>query len=192
MISKVHNQQGQTLIELVVVTAVSVIVVGALTFATVSSLRNAQFAKNQSQATQLAQEAIEEVRSGRDQNRAVIIPISNPTVSSWNGDSNGAPIWSYQINGSCGNFTLTPPTYCYFKLTDNQGSLQYIGTSATLSLSLSEAIPPTNPVFHRAIYLSDDATTYSSQKTVTAVVQWTDFSGTHQSTLSTILGNTNQ
>jgi DNA-binding NarL/FixJ family response regulator len=42
---------------------VAIIVVGALTFATIASLRNAQFSQNQAQATKLAQEGLEKVKS---------------------------------------------------------------------------------------------------------------------------------
>ena len=80
----VCRQAGQTLIELVIAVAVIVIVVGALVFATISSIRNAQSAKNQTLATKYAQEGLERVRVGRDRNKS----ISNlDSVTSWNGSS---------------------------------------------------------------------------------------------------------
>ncbi len=175
-----NNQKGQTLMELVVVISVAVIVVGALVFATVSSLRNAQFAKNQSQATQLAQEAIEKVRVVRDRNQA-ISGLSNGTVTitKWNGDGTpNSSLWDYQISSGCGS-----SVNCYFYVTD-QGVLKYIASSASMPPN-AENIPP---AFQRVIILSDDSATYLNQKTVTAIVQWTDFSGIHQSKLTTILG----
>lgn len=183
------DENGQTLLELIVVIGVAVIVIGALVFATISSLRNAQFAKNQSQATKLAQEGIERARLGRDRNQA-IGGLGN--VTSWNGGPSGnGAIWNYQINGNCGSTALNPPTYCYFNVTD-QGVLNYLTASSSLP-SAAEAIPPApaTAVFHRAIILSDDSS-YQIQKTVTSLVQWTDFSGTHQSRLTTILGNASQ
>ncbi len=181
-----NNQSGQTLMELVVVIGVAVIVVGALVFATVASLRNAQFAKNQSQATKLAQEGIEKVRVGRDRNQAI---SSLGSVTSWNGDTSGVgAIWAYQINSSCGNTTLTPPTYCYFNVTD-QGTLNYLTTSSSLPLS-AQTISLLPTIFRRAVILSDDAS-WQTQKKVTVIVTWTDFSGTHQSKLTTILGKIN-
>lgn len=58
--------KGQSLIEVIIATTVGILVVTALTFATIFSLRNANFAKNSAQATKLAQEGIEKVRTLRD------------------------------------------------------------------------------------------------------------------------------
>ena len=188
MCSKMSNENGQTLMELIVVILISVLVIVALVFGTIASLRNAQFAKNQAQATKLAQEGIERVRVGRDRNQP--ITISDTPVSSWNGygslctgttDIKTDSIWCYQINGNCGDSTLASPTFCYFNV-DNQGRLTNL-TAASFIPSRAEDIPP----FHRAIILSDDAVTFASLKTVTAVVRWTDFSGPHESRLTTIL-----
>lgn len=180
------NEKGQSLMELVVVIAVMVTVIGALTFATIASLRNAQFAKNQAQATKYAQEALEWARTGRDRNQC----ISNldTSVNSWNGSvscpgSSGA-IWSYTITGISNNCeNLTTSSKCYFKV-DPSGSLNMVGYSqTTFPLIFAESIPPN---FKRVITLSDDAS-FASQKTVTAIVTWTDFSGPHESRLTTIL-----
>ncbi len=171
------SQSGQTLMELVVVITVAVIVVGALVFATIASLRNAQFAKNQSQATKLAQEGIEKVRVGRDRNQAI---INLSPVTFWNGDGNpNSSLWSYQISTGCGT-----GGNCYFNV-DSQGALTYKATSSSVPTT-SESIPL---AFQRAVILSDSSSSYANQKTVTVIVQWSDFSGTHQSRLTTILGN---
>ena len=105
------NEKGQTLIELIVVVAVSVIVTGALVFAIIASLRNASFSKNQSQATKLAQEGIERVRIGRDKNR----PITNlPPVVSWNGTGASNSIWNYNFAADCEKEQQGVSTRCYF------------------------------------------------------------------------------
>lgn len=198
------DSKGQSLMELVVVIAVMVVVVGALTFATIASLRNAQFSKNQAQATKLAQEALEWVRTGRDRNS----PISNilsTSVVSWNGTGANDAIWDYHISGSreenCDYELVSPDTAkkCYFKVSPD-GSLQNIGyQSASFPTSLAEAIPPSpaTAVFKRAVSLSDDINDnrifsdsdddWHNIKKVTAIVIWTDFSGSHQSILTTIL-----
>lgn len=185
-----RHQQGQSLMELVVVVAVIVIVVGALVFATIASLRNAQFAKNQAQATKLAQEGLEKVRTGRDRNDSISgFTIGTTPINSWQNPD----MWSNQINGNCGDTTL--PTYCYFKFTSTSGgAIQYIGVGSSIP-SLAETIP--NTQFKRVIILSDssadcDLTTavvscYTVEKTVTVLVVWTDFSGEHESRLTTIL-----
>lgn len=181
------NESGQTLLELVVVVAVSVMVVGALVFATIASIRNAQFAKNQAQATKLAQEAIEKVRTARDRNQC----ISIENVNSWNGNNTDCggtskeSIWNYLINGNCEKQEPNLSTKCYFKL-EPTGRLINIGFSVeSFPTSQSELIPADKPVFRRAIILSDDP----NGKKVTAIVKWSDFSGEHESRLTTILRN---
>lgn len=62
------QQQGQTLIEVLVGLAAGVIVIGAITIATLNALNNAQFSENQNLATQYAQQAMEAVRNMRDTN----------------------------------------------------------------------------------------------------------------------------
>lgn len=62
------NQSGQTLVEMVVAIGVLVIVVVALLSVTTVSIRNASFSRDQALATKYAQEAVETVRSYRDQN----------------------------------------------------------------------------------------------------------------------------
>lgn len=186
------SSKGQTMIELVIVVTVIIIVVVALTFATIASLRNSNFAKNQSQATKLAQEGIERVRVGRDRNQPIVSNGGLGSVTSWDGDITGAgKIWDYQIEGNCGNTTIVPnPVYCYLNV-DSQGILNYL-TASSVFPQLAEAIPPppSQPLFQRAVILSDDSSTFNARKTVTVVVKWADFAGDHESRLKTILRNT--
>lgn len=179
------NEAGQSLIEVIVAIAVGTLVVSALTFATIFSLRNANFSKTSAQATKLAQEGIERVRAGRDRNQCLTLP---PDVNSWKGDNSSCPggsIWDYQIsgNGLCDDPSLGK---CYFNV-GLGGILTNIGfASALFPASLAEGIPTANPVFRRAVLLSDDST-YATQKTVTVIVRWSDFAGEHESKLTTIL-----
>lgn len=174
-----HSEKGQSLIEVLVAVTVGVLVVTALTFATIFSLRNAQFAKNSAQATKLAQEGIERVRIGRDRNQCITLT----DVDSWNGNSSDPAcsgsdsFWSYPINTNCG------PNSCYFNV-NSSGALNYLTSSATFPPVGTESIPP---MFNRAIMILDDSATYTSQKTVTVIVRWSDFSGPHESRLTTIL-----
>lgn len=62
------NQEGQTLVEVLVALAVAVTVVVALVTAVVASMRNAQYSKLQLQATKFSQEALEKARAERDKN----------------------------------------------------------------------------------------------------------------------------
>lgn len=177
------SEKGSTLLELVVVVGVSAIVIGALVFATIASLRNAQFSKNQAQATKLAQEGIELVRTGRDRDGAISsVPLSGsdcPALDSWRGKLSGS-IWGCKIYNTCASGVAG--SACYFNVS-NAGALTYIVTSVEIPTG-AELIPP---AFTRAVILSDDAATFASQKNVTVVVKWIDFSGAHQSKLTTIL-----
>jgi type II secretory pathway pseudopilin PulG len=169
----IFNQKGQTLMELIVVMAVSVIITGALVFAIISSLRNAQFAKNQSQATKLAQEALEKVRSGRDRGSAISpFQMGGTTIDSWSDPD----LWSQQISQNCS-------PNCYF-IFNSSGVLQLLGAGSDIP---SNAENPLNDgKFKRVVTISDDVT-YQTQKTISVLVRWTDFSGNHESKLSTIL-----
>ncbi len=192
-----YSEKGQSLMELVVVIAVMVVVIGALTFATIASLRNAQFSKNQAQATKLAQEGLEWVRTGRDRN-SCIKGLSTPPDSeySWNGNSSDpncageGSIWNYRISGDCAKEELDISTRCYF-IISSAGVLRLIAFDAeNFPTSSAESIPPppATPVFRRVVTLSDDSS-FACAKKVTSIVQWKDFSGDHSSTLTTILRN---
>ncbi|KKQ78266.1 MAG: hypothetical protein US99_C0027G0005 [Candidatus Daviesbacteria bacterium GW2011_GWF2_38_6] len=93
------TNKGQTLIEVIVVAMVGILVVTALTFAVIFSLRNASFAKNQSQATKLAQEGIERVRGLRDRNGAVDYIRAD---GSHTGNFNDLWVISFSCPANCG------------------------------------------------------------------------------------------
>lgn len=189
MSNTLAKERGQTLLELVVVMGVSVLVIGALVFATISSLRNAQFSKNQTLATKLAQERIERVRTARDRNHSITISGTN-AVTSWDGSSTSTcagnslikedSIWCYQIPGDCDNPGINNTCY-YFKL-ESSGALTPISTT---SFPDSQAEQVSS--FRIAIALSNDMGDYQNAKRVTSIVKWTDFSGDHESRLTTIL-----
>lgn len=178
------GEKGQTLLELIVVITVSAIIIGALVFATISSLRNTQLSKNQAQATKLAQEAIEKVRSGRDRGSPIAgsFTIGGASIDSWQDPD----LWSNQINGNCGNNTFVPPTFCYFKF-NSSGAFQYLISDRDIPSSAED--PLGDGKFKRVVILSDEAANnlYQVQKNVTVIVRWHDFSGDHDSRLTTIL-----
>ena len=174
-------QNGQTLLEVIVVIAVGIIVVGALVFATISSLRNAATAKNQAQATKLAQEGLEKVRTSRDRN-GQIANFTGTCVgcTSWVSTD---PLWTRNLStaGICG----TPPSGCYFTLNftlNPSGDLDYITFSASPPSTGGEQIGN----FRRFIILSDDAN-FAKWKIAEALVTWSDFAGSHQSRMKSIL-----
>lgn len=58
---------GQSLVEVMVAVAILALVLTALVLGTTVAMRNANFSKNQAQATKYSQEAMEWLRSQRDQ-----------------------------------------------------------------------------------------------------------------------------
>ena len=62
-----NQESGQSLLEVVIALAVALLVVIALVRLSVTSIRNATFAKNRALATRFAQEWIEETRQVRDE-----------------------------------------------------------------------------------------------------------------------------
>ena len=66
MKKKYLNQEGQSLIEVVIALAVAVLVLLALVGITISSINNASFSRNQSLATKYAKQVMEEIRNHRE------------------------------------------------------------------------------------------------------------------------------
>lgn len=61
-------KNGISLLEVIIAMAVSIVLIAGLVFSVTASLRNSQFAKNQTLATKFAQEGLEKIRGYRDQN----------------------------------------------------------------------------------------------------------------------------
>ena len=156
--------KGQSLLELVIVIAVAIIVVGALTSATIFSLRNANLSKNQLQATKYAQEGLEKVRSLRERNGVVIANFGTSTTKF-------SELWNVKLSETC-----AIPCIVNFLL-----------DSVNNSLTQNNAAEDLGGSFHRWVKITDDSATFQSKKTVTVVVTWVDFSGTHESRLTTFL-----
>lgn len=180
------NSKGQTLLEIVIVVAVIVIIVASLVFAIIFSIRNAQFSKNQAQATKLAQEGLERVRAGRDRNVCI---NGLASVNSWDGNSidvscaGSNSMWAYTVAGNCGNSGASPASYCAFKV-DDKGVLNHIQAFFVPSSALVPNSAETVGIFKRAVFIDDSA---PDRKTVIVVVTWSDFAGHHQSRLTTFL-----
>lgn len=169
------GSSGQSLIELIVAIAIGAIVVASLAFATISSLRNATLAQNQSQATKLAQEGIERVRASRDRNLNVD-NIGGTALVRWS-----APyLWTTQFNLSSG--CNEPTTHCYYNLTSTN-NLDFLSIAATIPSS-AELI---SNRFQRVVIINDEPSRWTVEKKVTVIVTWTDFSGSHESKLTTAL-----
>lgn len=180
-------QTGQSLVEVIIAATVGILVVTALTFATLFSLRNANFAKNSAQATKLAQEGIEKLRTARNRDEVISGNLGGgaacPQVGHWNsvtGPSSNS-IWTCQLYSVC-----TGSSNCYFRFLS--------APSYELSYSLPSIVFPSfveDPLgdgkFQRVVVLSDDSSSYPDQKTATVIVRWSDATGPHDSRLTTIL-----
>lgn len=65
---QIHKEDGITLVEIVVVTGISLLLFSALISLVTITLKNSTFARKQAQATKLAREGMELVRAFRDRN----------------------------------------------------------------------------------------------------------------------------
>lgn len=172
---KKNTEAGQSLLELVVVVALSILVISALVVATILSIRNSNFSKNQTQATKLAQEGLERLRTIRDQDKdggqgSIRYPVPPPqlTITKFSG------LWN--INLDCGIGSGN----CYFSF--NQEGVLVNGAK----IDVESTINPGG--FKRSFEIVDD-TDRTCAKKVTAIVKWEDSAGSHESRLSTILRN---
>jgi Tfp pilus assembly protein PilV len=84
--------EGQSLLEIVLVIGIASVVLVGLTKATTVSLRNAQFAKNKTLATKYAQETMEKIRAYRDQNDWNTFKGCSPSLSSLPEPFEGVPV----------------------------------------------------------------------------------------------------
>lgn len=157
------NEHGETLLELTMAAGLAVLVIAALTITTIIGLRNSQLSQNQTQATKLAQEGLEKVRSLRSRNQTVCLVSNSP--QNWD-----------DLYAS--DFVKTE-----FKF----GGSGCPEPATSLAVSSAPDLSPTNDLpFTRRIYLEKSS---SNQITVTSLVSWTDYSGPHQTQLITILSN---
>lgn len=179
-----NSETGQTLIEVIVVAVVGILVVGALTFATLFSIRNAKSSQNQAQATKLAQEGVEKLRSARNRNGKISselggYPNQYYPVTSWNDDG----FWNWALS-SCSS---SSPNYgrTYFKF-GNGDEIIYFGCGVDPFVS-NKAELVNNNKFQRAIKIMDKLSSYQVEKEVEVTVRWSDFAGAHESKQNTIL-----
>ncbi|HEV2339282.1 MAG TPA: type II secretion system protein [Patescibacteria group bacterium] len=105
-----NKQKGQTLIEMLVGLTAGVIVVGAITLATITSLSNEEYSKNQNLATQYAQQAMEMIRNMHETNFSSFNALSGSYCIGKTCTSVNASQSSPNPNGTyC---WVAPPTGC--------------------------------------------------------------------------------
>ncbi len=178
------NNLGQSLLEVIVLMGLALVIVTGLTVVTVNGLKNSQFSQNQAQATRLAEEGIDCVRTIRDKNLPVCIGGTGPacaggTAFRWyDRETYPNQMWSFNLPapGSFFMITTLPGNSCT--------GLQ--NTTATPPNDTSVGLPFSS-TFSRRISIQN----YNviTQKRVTVLVLWNDISGLHQSQLVTVLSN---
>jgi len=183
------NEKGQSLLEVTIAIGIAVIILSTMTVITLTGLKNSQFAQNQTAATKLAQDGLEQVRATRDQNMNGSICLSN-SASGWSNYN-----WTDLFNGTGGfscaitscNFVIrTAPPFCGFG-----GATSCPGGSANcIYLKQTNQPDALNGKFSRIIIIQDYGST-THQKQVTSRVTWNDTAGSHQVNLSTILADPN-
>jgi len=178
------RQHGQTLIELVVSIGIVLIIITGVTILTIRGLQNSQFARNQVQATKLAQEGIEKMRTIRDNRFTVCGSSTTPNVIITNG------LWGVSCSAGCRYILNSTPSVCP---SPNVTSTLWINFTA--SPSLTEDITIGNIIFKRVVIVTDGSilggtpSPNSGVKDINVTVTWTDSSGTHNSNVSTVLTN---
>lgn len=172
---------GQSLIEVLIALVVASIVIGALSILTLTGTKNSQFAKNQHQATQFAQEGMELVRAIRDRDGKVFDldtaagkPFSEIWTTYW--------VKSTTADVVDGNvyFLLNPADQRDLR----QPTLTYQGNSSAGSKETLGTVG--KQVFHRQVIFKKDSESPRSLKII-IIVSWSDRSETHQSKIETIL-----
>lgn len=173
------NHRGQTLIELVISIALILIIITGVTILTVKGLQNSQFSRNQVQATKLAQEGIEKMRTIRD---------NSFTICGWAGNATQPP-----PNGLWG---AGCPSGCRYLIKQTVGTCNNTDTTVlwinyTPSTSTTDTINVSGVDFKRSVVVTDTTdltgTSTAFVKNIDVVVTWTDSSGTHDSKVSTQL-----
>jgi Tfp pilus assembly protein PilV len=175
----IYNKKGQSLIDIVVSLGLLVVIITALSIATINGLRNSQFSRNQTQATKLAQDTMEKIRLIKNNNYGVCINNVTP-CGTWN------DLWNTtlgRVSTSCVD--------CKFKL-DTAGCTIVGASLRPLCLSESSAAVTISGIFSQEIFLEDEYVGQNKlpgQLRATVQVSWTDTSGPHESVLSTLFTN---
>ncbi len=162
MFSKWRQEAGEGLIEVMIVLFIATIVIGAMTIATVRGISNAQFSQNQTQATKLAQDALERIRTIRDRNLPIILTTRGSIkFSEFQQDVNAC------VSG------------CYFRL--DTTNLSIIQVNSTDFDALEGGL-------QRQIILKTSGVATNREINANVLIKWVDAGGSHQSDLQTIYG----
>ncbi|MCL4367051.1 prepilin-type N-terminal cleavage/methylation domain-containing protein [Patescibacteria group bacterium] len=200
-------QQGQSLVEILIVLAITAVVLTGLAIAVINSLHNSQFAQNQAKATKYAQDAIEKIQAVRDRDGSVELWGADTFTGGGSCTGSSCPfseLWNRVLSDPSDHLcSITPPDTdkavsgtlgCYFYLANPLSvSLQEIHDS-----SASWDNTGLDPGFSRQIFIYDKYDSGyppeqpNNEKDVVVRVRWTDAVGNHESNLQTVLTNHQQ
>lgn len=156
----VQSLHGQSLVEVVVALGVVIALAVALVTTSLVTQRASRTAKNNTQATKLAQQSIEQMRVFRDRKgfvelvnntggcKKLVMPSSDPNPPS------PAPGWSISGSSPC-----------------------------------PEQIVQDQTTFGRSIVISNDSPSSPNRRVVAVTVTWTDSGGLQTVTSTTVLSN---
>lgn len=164
-----HHEKGQSLIEVLMVLMVATIILMSISVVILNSLKNSQFAQNQINATKLAQDSIDKIKTIRDRNQDEAVSFDGNKYKF--GD-----LWDIFMSDACEVSGVPGP--CYFTLVTDS------------TLKSDETVQQWENIgegFSRQILFEDDASSYQKEKKITVKIKWTDASGDHESNLQTIL-----
>lgn len=169
-------QKGQALLEILVALAIGVILVTAFVSLGAVSVRNSRFAKDQVDATKLAQEGVEAVITIRDQNANNAIRVGAANYK-W------SDLYSLSMNCAQPFDTNCAATDFFLDLCPNLGPTPTTqrclrNNPASWQVTLSGG----TTTFLRKIRITDSGT--NNIKNMTVYVWWIDANGTHKSTLT--------
>ena len=120
----------------------------------------------------------------RDRNEEISFTGLNEQDQNQKSDYSFSELWNYALSSAkCNSATKNLPCTFYFN-SSNENQL-------TRDDKIYEE--DSTKQFQRQVFIGDETQNnlYQKEKIVTVVVKWTDFSGDHESRLSTILRNLN-
>ncbi|OGY25440.1 MAG: hypothetical protein A2864_01410 [Candidatus Woykebacteria bacterium RIFCSPHIGHO2_01_FULL_39_12] len=181
------GKSGQTLLEVVVTIGISSIIILSIVALGITVQRNATFARTSTQASKLAEEGVELVRSIRDQEGSVT-GCGGP----------GCAVWTdlYNIKFGTGQtFALNPASPPTLVLSAVPESINLTGfTGFSRIVRIRDCVDPSNPANintatcdFRSLIADGGKQDYQEWKEVTVTVSWTDSRGLHEAKQITVL-----
>ncbi len=153
------RQTGQGLTEVLIALMVGAILVGAMVVVVITSMKNSEYAQDQTKATKYAQDALDQIRAIRDRNGTV--GCSGCTTGTFQDFFSAAP----------------PPLPKYFTI--SSGALEEQPSSTPVAITGEVGLS-------REIEVASPPGGYAGVK-VTVWVYWNDSKGQHSSQLETVL-----